>query len=148
MHIGKYVHISPNVTIGGGKNALLKIGNFCGIGAGSSVYTGSSNFVNVSLDFPTIPVEFRSGSIIEDIVFDNHVMVGAHAFIFPGVRLPEGFATAVGTVIRKCNDYQKWTLYGGNKCERLCRRLHKQYDEGIQRLLDADKKKLLLQENE
>lgn len=132
LEIGRYCHIAPNVTISGGKGKLT-MGNICSIAAGSSIHTGSSDYKGVSLDFPSIPLEFRFGGFSEDIVFDDHVLLGSHTVVLPGVHLPEGFASAALTVIKK-REYESWTLYGGHRCEKIMTRDHKEYDECIKNL--------------
>jgi len=122
LEIGAHSHIAPNVTITGGAKTLT-VGNYVGIGAGCSIFVGSTDFVTPSFDFPSIPEEFQFGGIREDVVIDDYVQLGSHSVVLPGVRLPEGFASAAQTVIRK-RVYQPWTLYGGESCKELARRDH------------------------
>jgi acetyltransferase-like isoleucine patch superfamily enzyme len=139
LELGKYIHIAPNVTIGGGKKGLLKMGNFCGIGAGSSVYVGSTDLLNLSFDSATIPESFRKGSIIENIIFEDHARVGVHSVVLPGVHLPIGFVAAAGTIVRK-RKYEQWTLYGGYECKMLMKCRHKEYDRDVEQFLMEMKK--------
>lgn len=135
MEIGKYVHIASNVTISGGKNSKIKIDDFSGIASGVSLYTGSANYLQASFDTATIPENFRKAGLVEDIIIDKHVWIGTHSVVMPGVYLPEGFACAVGTIVRKRKNYKPWTLYQGYECRRLMEREHDEYDRNIECLL-------------
>ena len=120
LEIGAHSHIAPNVTITGGRKKLT-VGNYVGIGAGCSIFVGSTDFVTPSFDFPSIPEEFQFGGIREDVVIGDYAQLGAHSVVLPGVHLPDGFASAAQTVIRK-RVYEPWTLYGGEHCKELARR--------------------------
>jgi len=109
LETGRYCHIAPNVTISGGSGKLT-IGDFSGIAAGSSVHVASSDYLRGSFELPAIPPEYRMGGVCEDVVFEDHVLIGAHSAILPGVHLPEGFASAAHSLLRK-RRYDPWTLW-------------------------------------
>ena len=94
-------------------NGKVKIGDFVGVGAGTSIHPCSSEFLSVSLEMPSIPKEFQYGGINERIIINNYCQIGAKNTILPGVSLPEGFASSANSVIRK-KKYREWSLYGGN----------------------------------
>lgn len=123
--IGAYCHISSNTVISGGKGHL-KMGNYVGIGAGCSIHLFSSDFIKVSLDLPSVLPQFRFGGGGGMIEINDFVLLGAHTVVLPGVILPEGFATAAGTIVRK-RHYEPWTLYGGYDCQKLCSRDNKDF---------------------
>ncbi len=120
LEIGAHSHIGPNVTITGGIKKLT-VGNYAGIGAGCSIFVGSTDFVTPSFDFPSIPEEFQFGGIREEVVIGHYVQLGSRSVVLPGAQLPEGFASAAMTVVRK-RAYEPWTLYGGERCTKLARR--------------------------
>jgi len=137
LEVGKYVHIASNVTISGGADSLLRIGDLSGIAAGSSIYTGSEDYVNMtSFSSATIPSEFRIVSSQENICIGKHVWIGAHSILMPGVVLPDGFACAAGTIVRK-KKYYSWTLYGGENSKKLVERQHDLYDQRVKKLYEA-----------
>lgn len=109
LEVGHYCHIAPNVTISGGAGKLT-MGGFAGISAGCSVHVASSDYLKGSFELPCIPPDYHFGGVCEDIVFEDHVLLGSNTVVLPGVHLPEGFATATHAVIRK-RPYQPWTLY-------------------------------------
>ncbi len=116
--IGSYCHIAPQVTISGGPG-FFKMGDFCGISAGSSIFTCSSDYAWISLDLPSIPIEVQFGGIKSSVELSDHVLLGAHSVVMPGVILPEGFASAAKSIINQ-GQYDAWTLYDGN-CPHQCR---------------------------
>jgi acetyltransferase-like isoleucine patch superfamily enzyme len=123
IEIGAYSHVAPNVTIMGGR-AKVRIGEFCGIAAGCSIHAASSDYLSASFELPSIPEGHRSGGVAQDVEFADHVLIGAHSLVMPGVCLPEGFACTSHTAIR-CRRYEPWTLYGGYDCKRFARREHR-----------------------
>ena len=46
LQIGDYCHIAPFVLVIGGKDGLLKIGNFCTIAAGSRIICASDKMLS------------------------------------------------------------------------------------------------------
>lgn len=132
LETGSYCHIGANVNISGGQQRL-KIGNLVGISSGCSIHVASSDYVNASLDLPSVPVEYHFGSFSEEILMENHVLLGAHSVVLPGVYLPEGFASAAQTIIRR-RTYEPWTLYGGHDCRKLVIRDHQLLDTTIRQL--------------
>lgn len=121
--IGTHCHIAPQVTVSGGAGSL-KMGNYCGIASGCSIFTCSSDYVLVSLDLPSVPEKHRFGGTISTVVFEDHVLLGAHSIVMPGVVLPQGFACGAQSVINP-GSYEAWTLYAGN-CPRQCRSVKRQ----------------------
>lgn len=120
LEIGSYCHVASHVTLSGGKGKV-RIGNCVGIATGCSIHTATSDYLSATLSIPSIPKEFQFGGTVEDVVIGNHVLLGAHTIVMPGVHLPDGFACAAGTIIRKF-DYEPWTFYGGYDCKRLVKR--------------------------
>jgi len=132
FEIGRFGHIAPNVSLVGARGTI-RAGDFVGVAAGSCVYASSSDYSEVSLDLPGVPPEFQFGGTTEDVVLGDHVLLGSHTVVLPGVVLPEGVATAAHTVLRK-RQYQPWTLYGGLDSKPLVRRAHGRLDETVARL--------------
>jgi len=124
IEIGSYCHIAPNTVISGGKGHL-KIGNYVGIASGCSIHLASSDFIKVGLDLPSIPQALRFGGEAGATEIEDFVLLGAHTVVLPDTFLPEGFAAAAGTIVRK-KSYEPWTLYGGYNCEKLCPRDNQQ----------------------
>ena len=135
FEIGRYGHVAPNVSLIGARGTI-RAGDFVGIAAGSCIYASSSDYLNASLDLPSVPAEFQFGGSTEDVLFSDHVLLGSHTVVLPGVVLPEGMATAAHTVLRK-RDYEPWTLYAGWEAQPIARRRHGRLDEALARLKAA-----------
>jgi acetyltransferase-like isoleucine patch superfamily enzyme len=131
LELGRYCHIASNVNMSGGAGKVT-IRDFAGVASGCSLHAGSSDYITASLDFPSVPAQCRMGGSLEDVLLDEHVLLGAHSVVLPGVILPAGCATAAMTVLRK-KQYEAWTLYGGIDGKKLCRRNHAKLDEHLRR---------------
>ena len=129
LEIGSYSHVAANVNMSGG-GQRLKIGDYVGIASGCSFHVASSDYMSASFELPTIPEQYRYGGLSEEIVLEDHVLLGAHTVVLPGVHLPEGFASAAHTVIRK-RSFQPWTLYGGYDCRRMFKRNHRRLNDVV-----------------
>jgi acetyltransferase-like isoleucine patch superfamily enzyme len=70
------------------------------------------------MDLPSVPEDLRFGGTAGEVHIADYALLGAHSIVLPGVELPEGFACAAHTVIRR-RDYEPWTLYGGYDCQKL-----------------------------
>lgn len=131
LEVGRHCHIASNVNISGGAGKV-SLGDFAGIAAGCSLHAASSDYLTASLDLPSVPADMRFGGVIEDVRLDDHVLLGAHTVVLPGVHLPVGCATAAMTVVRK-QEFEQWTLYGGFDCCKLFRRRHAQLDKHLKK---------------
>jgi acetyltransferase-like isoleucine patch superfamily enzyme len=110
-----YVHISCHVSIIGGKNGFLKMGNFTNISAGGRIVCGSDEFKGFGIvSAPGIPEEFRDRLIVEPIIFEDFVNLGVNVTIFPGVTLPKGVVIGACSLVRKTDHVEPWTIYAGN----------------------------------
>lgn len=132
MTLGKNCHIAPNVTISGGASEFIA-GDYVAIASGCSLHAASSDYLTASLDLPSVPEDLRFGGYAEAIHFGNHVILGAHTVVMPGVTLPDGVATGAHTIVRK-KQYEAWHLYVGYEGKKLMRRNHKQLDRVLQNL--------------
>jgi acetyltransferase-like isoleucine patch superfamily enzyme len=110
--LGNYIHIAPYVTVIGGENGLLTMGNFTNISTGGKIICGSDEFLgNGLVTAPGIPQEFRDNLKIEPVTFENFVNTGANVTILPGVTLAEGCVIGACSLVTK--DTEPWTIYIG-----------------------------------
>tara|TARA_B110001450_G_scaffold2217_1_gene2511 strand:+ start:4491 stop:5048 length:558 start_codon:yes stop_codon:yes gene_type:complete len=132
--IGDYTHIGSlcNLQASVGK---ITIGSFVGFGSGTKIFAATSNYIMPSCDLPTIPMEFRIGSIIEDVVISNYTMFGANCVILNGCKIPEG--AAFGSNCRISNKkYEKWNLYLDDCKTSVYKRPNKLYLNQISKILN------------
>lgn len=111
IEIGNNCHIASNVSISGGKGKF-KLGNCSTISNQCSIHCASSDYSKLSLDLPSVPVEFQFGGEIIDINLGNFVTIGAHSCILPGSNLPDGFACGAFSLVKN-DKYLPWSLYTG-----------------------------------
>ena len=106
--IGDFTHLAGHgLYAGGGK---LTVGNFCGLSGGICVYTGSDDFVGLSMGNPTIPYPFRQPKR-SFVRIGDHVQIGANSVVLPGVTIGEG--AAIGAMSLVLHDCEPWTIYAG-----------------------------------
>jgi dTDP-4-amino-4,6-dideoxy-D-glucose acyltransferase len=112
LEIGDYVHISPHVGVIGGKNAMLKIGNFCFVSLGARLVCASEEFFGEGLIGPIIPAKYHDKIINAPIVFEDHAGVGANVTVLPGVTLGEGSVIGANSLVTRSTE--PWTIYKGS----------------------------------
>lgn len=130
--IGRNCHIASHVNISGGQG-LLRMGDYVGIASGCCLNIQSSDYLTASFELPSIPEEQRFGGYGDYITIHDHVLLGAQTIVLPDVDLPEGFATAAQTIVRK-KQYEPWTLYSGVDAKRLLKRSNKKLMNHLQTL--------------
>jgi acetyltransferase-like isoleucine patch superfamily enzyme len=110
--IGDYVHIGPYVTVIGGPEARLTMGNFTNLAAGCRVICGSDRFMGEGLVGPaSLPDEFKDKMKLAPVVLEDFANVGTNAVIMPGVTLAQG--TVIGACSLVTASTEPWTVYTG-----------------------------------
>ncbi|OON67329.1 acyltransferase [Hymenobacter sp. CRA2] len=109
--IGDYIHIAPYTTIIGGSQALLKMGHFASIAAGSRIICASDEHLGHGLVGPTVPEEYHDIVHTAPVVFENFANIGTNVMVMPGVTLGEGSVVGAGSLVNK--DTEPWTIYIG-----------------------------------
>jgi dTDP-4-amino-4,6-dideoxy-D-glucose acyltransferase len=107
--IGDYVHIGQLVTIIGGADAHINIGNFCNISAGCRLVCASDDFEN-TIGGPLIPHEMNNLDN-RPIILEGFNIIGSDTIVLPGVTMAIGSAVGAGSIITK--DTEPWTMYFG-----------------------------------
>jgi galactoside O-acetyltransferase len=117
IDIGSYVHIAAfsHISVSCG----LTIGAFSAFGAGSKVFTSSSDFDGEFLPLPleSIPVEYRKDVVRGPVLFAGHNIVGTNALVLPGVTFAEG--AAVGAMSVVSSDLEQWSFYLGSPARKV-----------------------------
>ena len=120
VEIGNFSHIAPNNTLTSGKSKIT-IGNCVGISNNCAIHASSSEYLSVSLDYPSIPEKYKFGGVSDDIILENFVLLGSGTLVLPGVKFPNGSASAAKTILRN-KKYNEWTLYSGYTSEKISNR--------------------------
>lgn len=106
-YIGDYVHIAPGCVLSASAGGI-EMQALSGLSAGCKVYGGSSNYLKIGLDMPTIPAEHRYNAILEKTVIESFGLIGANCIILPGCRIPQGLAVAASLIVRKNIQLRPW----------------------------------------
>ena len=110
--IGDYTHISPYVTIIGGKTGEFICRGFNNIMAGARIICGSDRFDDSGLFGAMIPQGFKGKLIIEPVVMELFSNIGTNAIVLPGSTLREGVLLTAGSLLM--GDTEAWGVYKGN----------------------------------
>lgn len=112
VFIGSYVHISPYVTIIGGKNSSFTAKGFNNIMAGARIVCGSDRFDDSGLFGAMIPKELKGKQIIEPVIMEEFSNIGTNAIVLPGSILRRGVLLTAGSLL--IGDTEEWGVYKGN----------------------------------
>ena len=112
VFIGGYVHISPYVTIIGGKNSSFTAKGFNNIMAGARIVCGSDRFDDSGLFGAMIPKQLKGTQIIEPVIMEEFSNIGTNAIVLPGSRLRRGVLLTAGSLL--IGDTEEWGVYKGN----------------------------------
>jgi acetyltransferase-like isoleucine patch superfamily enzyme len=110
--IGDYTHISPYVTIIGGKTGEFISKGFNNIMAGARIICGSDRFDDSGLFGAMIPKEYKGKQIIEPVIMEMFSNIGTNAIVLPGSILREGVLLTAGSLLM--GDTKAWGVYKGN----------------------------------
>jgi galactoside O-acetyltransferase len=112
MEAGDYLHIGPYVSVIGGAGALLRIGHFCNIAAGSRIVCGSDAFHGDGLvGSAAIPESYRDTIIRKPVTLERFANVASNVVLVPGVTLAEGCVVGACSLVLRSTD--PWTIYAG-----------------------------------
>lgn len=120
LNISDYVHISSNVSIIGGENAILTMKHFSGISTGSRIICASDELKGEGLVGPIIPEQFKDNVINKEVILEEFTQVGANSVIMPGVTLAQGSVVGANSLVM--SDTKPWTIYVGTPAKEISKR--------------------------
>jgi acetyltransferase-like isoleucine patch superfamily enzyme len=112
IEIGSYTHISPYVTIIGGKTGHFVCKGFNNIMAGARIICGSDRFDGSGLFGAIIPKELKGRQIIEPVIMEEFSNIGTNSIVLPGSTLRKGVLLSAGSLLM--GDTEEWGVYKGN----------------------------------
>jgi acetyltransferase-like isoleucine patch superfamily enzyme len=112
LSIGNYVHISPYVTIIGGKNTSFTAKGFNNIMAGARIVCASDRFDGSGLFGAMIPRELKGKQIVKPVIMEEFSNIGTNAIVLPGSILRKGVLLSAGSLL--IGDTEEWGVYKGN----------------------------------
>lgn len=104
--IGEYTVLNRKAHLNPGKKAQIKIGKYCHIGQGLTIYAFNHNF----LSNQSIPYDQKT--IDKNVIIEDFVWIGANVTVLPGVTIDEGAIIGAGAVVTQ--NIPKGAIVGGN----------------------------------
>lgn len=120
LEVGDYVHISPHVSVIGGKTTSLIIEDFCFISTGARMICGSEQFYGDGLVGPLIPDRYKDVQILEPIILKRFSGVCANSVVMPGVVMAEGSILGANSFLKESTE--PWTIYAGSPAKPIKKR--------------------------
>jgi len=121
VRIGDYVHIAPGCVLSASTGGI-EMEALSGLSAGCKIYGGSSNYMKIGLDMPTIPKMYQYNIILEKTILRSFSLIGANSIILPGCDIPQGLAVAAGLIVRKNIKLKSWHCLVDQEGRQLPRR--------------------------
>jgi len=112
VKIGNGTHIAAGVNVSGGKDRNFIVGDYCGIGSGTSIICSTNDFVKSLITI--FPPEHKDEHIISgDVIFENFTGIGLNSVVMPDNRIPEGTAIGALSFVPSKFKFKKWAIYAG-----------------------------------
>ena len=138
LSVGNYTYGKPNIIYDKHTNAKVKIGKFCSIAEGVTIFTGSNHNVNWITTYPlrimlNLEGKYADGhpSTKGDVIIGNDVWIASNVTILSGVKIGDGAVIAANTIVSK--NILPYSVVGGNP-QRLLKMRFEQND--IDKLLE------------
>ena len=112
LSIGSYCHISPHVSIIGGRTASFRMEDFCFLSAGSRIVCASEKFMGCGMIGPMIPEEYKDEVVNKPVIMKKHCGVLTNSIVLPGVVMAEGSILGANSLLKEST--VPWTIYVGN----------------------------------
>ena len=105
ISIGESTVLNRRTHINPGK-AYVKIGKFCHIGQGLTIYAFNHNYES------TTKIPYDNMNVGKNVEIKDFVWIGVNVTIVPGVTIGEGVIVAAGSVVTK--NIPDFAVVGGN----------------------------------
>lgn len=108
IELKNYIHISAYCALYGSNG--IKIEDFSGISARTTIYSAMDDFSGDFLINPTVPLKYtnvKGGNV----VLHKYVQLGANNIVFPNLTIGEGTVSGAFTLINE--DLLPWKIYLG-----------------------------------
>lgn len=120
LSIGDYVHISPHVSVIGGSQGRLEVGDFCFISTGARVICSSEKFMGDGLVGPFIPEDYKDIILRGTVKLERFSGMCANSIVMPGVTLAEGSVLGANSFLKE--DTEPWGIYAGSPARLIKKR--------------------------
>ena len=110
--IGNYIHIGPHVSVIGGKDARLILGDFCSVAAGVRIICRGDEHLGAGIVGALVPTRYKDRLIGEQIEIPRFAALGTNSIVMPGVIIGEGAVLGANSLLKM--DAEPWTIYAGS----------------------------------
>ena len=104
------VHISAGAKIIGGRNTLVKFGEYSTTAPNVVLSAGSDDYVG-GIATPMVPSEVKGNVEIGNIIIGRHCIIGSGTVVLPNVTFGDG--ASVGALSLVKSNLEAWSLYAG-----------------------------------
>lgn len=142
IEIGRYTYGYESMVIKQwGEGASLRIGSFCSIANGLTVFLGGNHRVDWITTFPFGHIfqdELGGAEIVGhpqsngDIIIGNDVWIGSNVTIMSGLKIGDGAVIAANSTVMK--DIASYEIWGGNPAKKLKTRFPEEIIQSLQKL--------------
>lgn len=109
---GNNIQITSHCILGGGKNHIITLGDWCFIGYGSKLFCASEDY---SGDHGPVNEFWGSNKIFRgDIRLENFSGVASDVIVMPNIILPEGCTIGAKSFVYKSDNLTPWSVWIGN----------------------------------
>ena len=135
LEAGSYIHISPHVSIIGGAEGVLRMGNFCNIAAGARIICRSDTFDGSGLvTVPGVPEEYKNEIVGKCITMCDFSSVETNAILAAGVCLADGVVVGANSLVLEPIE-EPWTVWVGSPARKIKDRPREKMIEYAKRLM-------------
>lgn len=119
LDLGDYIHIAPFVSVIGGADARLTMGNFTTIAAGCRIICRGDSFMGLGLvSTPNLPNEFRDHIIGNSIIMNNLSSLGTNVILMPNTWIAEGVVVGANSLVTHPIE-EPWTIWYGSPAKKI-----------------------------
>ena len=120
LTVGDYVHISPHVSVIGGRKSSLIMDDFSFISTGARIVCTSEEFLGEGLVGPLIPDKYRDNLHTGTVILSRFSGVCANSIVMPGVLIEEGSVLGANSFLKESTE--PWTIYAGSPARPIKKR--------------------------
>ena len=110
LKLDSNVHIASGCKIIGGREAVVKFGQYSTLAPNVVVAAGSDDYL-AGIATPMIPLDYKGRVEVTEISFGKHCIVGANSTVLPGAQFNDGSSVGAQSLVK--GELSSWVLYAG-----------------------------------
>ena len=112
---GNWIHINSHVSVIGGEDSLLRIGNEVAISTGCRLVCRSNDFKRKGIAIPFSPEKKHLYGRF--IALGDKVILGANVVVLPDVIIGEGAVVGANSLVK--SNLDAWGIYAGTPAKKI-----------------------------